>query len=204
MFTFVSACETLASAATTAACLAPLALSRVPRCCISRDTTFEAAELQRRRALSFTSAFAPAARLSFASSSALRTKTLALRRKNNQPVTTSYKLQTFRTGRVKITKDLPTFRTGFLTGFLDVPAFRTGRVKGFLDCLAFPTFRTVREKGFLDSPMFPTGRVTCFLGAPTFRTGINEIVVAFGPKELFRCHFLPRCTSRLSARRNGC
>ena len=187
MFTFVSACETLASAATTAACLALLALSRVPRCCISRDTTFEAAELQRRRALSFTSAFAPAARLSFASSSALRTKTLALRRKNNQPVTTSYKLQTFRTGRVKITKDLP-----------------TGHVKGFLDCLAFPTFRTVREKGFLDSPMFPTGRVTCFLGAPTFRTGINEIVVAFGPKELFRCHFLPRCTSRLSARRNGC
>ena len=172
---FVPACETLASAATTAACLALLALSRVPRCCISRDTTFEAAELQRRRALSFTSAFAPAARLSFASSSALRTKTLACAEK------------TFRTGRVKNTKVLP-----------------TGHVKGFLDCLAFPTFRTVREKGFLDSPMFPTGRLTCFLGVPTFRTGINEIVVAFGPKELFRCHFLPRCTSRLSARRNGC
>ena len=164
VFTFVSACETLASAATTAACLALLALSRVPRCCISRDTTFEAAELQRRRALSFTSAFAPAARLSFASSSALRTKTSACAEKTS----------------------------------------RTGHVKGFLDCLAFPTFRTVREKGFLDSPMFPTGRVTCFLGVPTFRTGINEIVVAFGPKELFRCHFLPRCTSRLSARRNGC
>ena len=95
--------------------------------------------------------------------------------------------KTFRTGRVKNTKVLP-----------------TGYVKGFLDCLAFPTFRTVREKGFLDSPMFPTGRVTCFLGAPTFRTGINEIVVAFGPKELFRCQLLPRCTSRLSARRNGC
>ena len=34
--------------------------------------------------------------------------------------------------------------------------------------------------------------------------GINDIVVAFGPKQLFRCHLLPRCTSRSSARRNGC